>query len=980
MALSTQIHIYSLDTSSFYTNEEKRLHRLNHKIRVERNHLINGFIEKGADGKTKRIICGTKEILKELKKYGMSQKECDSLDINNLDSSKYGEDRDKVAGLVERYHFNKFLIDLKGKQARASKERLLALLSNKVEANTKMNGKHHIRELREKEISEKNIISVFESSFTRMIKAKPDELCEDFMVIQVYYFSIIQDLIYHGFMYKGEKYIYFTSSAGQIRTKKAVFVKESVWKTHEKTIMCGLTMDEINAKGGSNPNKYLAYMALTNSATDVWEEFDIDKTIVIEDFETEVFGIYDFIDDTDYSIRRTSGVIPITHTDGAGMMLPNAFGKTQRNKMIRAPFVKGLLGVFDFVKFIQANNCTPIVKDIYGQEHDVIAEDIQVIFTESQFKMYKYYASWEQYKKLYKQYGCTAGYTNEEEERIKDATINYQMLQSLTDISDDEIYRIAEPSIEKLNNLCSSVEHIKEAFGCTPYNTNKTAFQKSVELYPELLNDGYVRNKLKDIKDSMVKNYKSGKLQVHGKYTFILPDFYAACQHWFMGLKNPEGLLEDGEVFCWLFRKNEKLDCLRSPHLFMEHPIRTNMAWNGYADRQQRIREWFVTDALYASCKDLISKIIMYDVDGDKSLVVADELLISVVERNIKRFDIVPLYYNMKKALPAQLNSQTIYDGLNAAFTGGNIGIYSNNISKIWNSEVFISGSQEEKMHALNCIKRLCCQNNFVIDYAKTLYKPEFPQEISKEIKEFTRQPLPHFFKYAKDKEDHQVQATNSSFVNRLDVLIPNPRINCKYIKADGKKKALGKPVYQLMMSNPDLEIALIRTESGRLIEGTNPVILKYLEKAKIYGQKMSDIAIKMPRDAATRSQIRKAKSYQEIIKDVRAELSKFGYSESEVADILVKYLYESKDNRRKELLWTCYGEYILANLEKHFKARTKAIQCVDCGEWFGVSVYDSATCRCEECQGEHRRELARLRKQKQRCHATLKNAQTDYK
>ena len=41
---------------------------------------------------------------------------------------------------------------------------------------------------------------------------------------------------------------------------------------------------------------------------------------------------------------------------------------------------------------------------------------------------------------------------------------------------------------------------------------------------------GLLRNKLKDIKDSMIKNYKAGKLQVRGKYTFILPDFSPICK------------------------------------------------------------------------------------------------------------------------------------------------------------------------------------------------------------------------------------------------------------------------------------------------------------------------------------------------------------------------------------------------------------------------------------------------------------------
>ena len=43
------------------------------------------------------------------------------------------------------------------------------------------------------------------------------------MVVQTYYFDIIKDIIYFGFEYKGEKYIYFTSSAGQIRQKEMCF-------------------------------------------------------------------------------------------------------------------------------------------------------------------------------------------------------------------------------------------------------------------------------------------------------------------------------------------------------------------------------------------------------------------------------------------------------------------------------------------------------------------------------------------------------------------------------------------------------------------------------------------------------------------------------------------------------------------------------------------------------------------------------------
>lgn len=611
MPLDKQVQILSVDTGDFYSNREATLHWLNHKLRIERNEL-----------KKKE-----KDIVGKLSKYGVNENDLKLILDYEYDFDLL-EDSITASSLGEEYCKTVDLIKLKNEKIKNSKDRLLKLLSNKAEVNATTNGKHHIRELRnlnpsgdkgniykyaKEPFNDKKIISVFDSAFTRMIGAKQDELSEDFMVVQVYYFDIIKDLIYHGFTYKGEKYIYFTSSAGQIRTKKTVFIKESVWNKYEKTIMCGLTIDSINAKGGNNPNKHLAYMALTNSATDVWEEFDIDKAIVIDDFETDVYATYDLIDDKDYSIKRMSDYIPIPHTDGAGMILPNAFGVEQKNKMVRLPWIKGLLGVFDFKKFIEINDCSSKINDIYGKEWDIIEDDIHLVFTKSQFKMWKYYDSWEQYKKYYKQYNCSAGYTNPEEERIKDASINYQMLQTLTDITDEEIDTIAKLSNDKISNICSSVSSMKSAFGVTPYNTNMTYFQKAINLYPDLMNDEYVKTSLREIKDSMVKKFKSGSLAINGKYTFLLPDFYAACEYWFLENKNPNGLLENGEVFCWLFRKNEKLDCLRSPHLFLEHAIRKNAAWNGSLDRMQKIREWFNTSAIYTSCKDVISKVLQFD-------------------------------------------------------------------------------------------------------------------------------------------------------------------------------------------------------------------------------------------------------------------------------------------------------------------------------------------------------------------------------
>lgn len=665
---------------------------MNCKYRRERNYVNNKL----------------PEIEKRLKEFGYSDNDIKKLKNNKTEEIDIIESSyDTVADYLK---WNE-LIRHKREKAKESKDKLLTLLSHKVAQNELTDGKDHIRNIREGSLNDNNVISVFDSALSRTIGIKQDELTDALMVVQVYYFDVFKDISFYGFTYNGEKYKYFTSSAGQIRKKKAVFIKESVWNKIEKTIMCGLTIDKINSKGGNNVNKHLAYMALSNSATDEWKEFDIDKSIVIDDFETNVYGTFDFVDETDYSITRKTDYVPIPHTDGAGMVLPSL---STKNFMFRSPWVKGLLGVFDFRKFIEVNNYSPIITDIYGKEHNVIEEDIQIIFTKSQFKMAKFYDSWDEYKEAFKKYNCSAGRCNIEEDRIKNAKINYQMLQTLTNITDDEIDLLTNKSVKRINDVCSSKETMMDILGITPYNTNMTPFQKAVKIYPALLSDTYAKDVIREVKNSLLKKYRSGKLEVTGKYTFLLPDYYAACEYWFGHIEEPKGLLDDKEVFCWLFKQYDKLDCLRSPHLYKEHAIRFNVASNGYGERVDQIREWFTTNAVYTSTHDLISKILQFDVDGDKSLVVADKDFVRIAERNMN--GIVPLYYNMRKAEPTQLNNKNIYAGLNAAFTGGNIGIYSNNISKIWNDDVFVTGTDEEKQEAIECVKRLCCQNNFVID------------------------------------------------------------------------------------------------------------------------------------------------------------------------------------------------------------------------------------------------------------------------
>ena len=261
-------------------------------------------------------------------------------------------------------------------------------------------------------------------------------------------------------------------------------------------------------------------------------------------------------------------------------------------------------------------------------------------------------------------------------------------------------------------------------------------------------------------------------------------------------------------------------------------------------------------------------------------------------------------------------------------------------------------------------------ENNFVIDYAKTLYKPERPKQIHEKITAFTKGSVPHFFIYAKDKLDSQVEDINESLVNKLEYKIMNPRINSRSIGL--------KPInYKVMVNNPDIECRAIFNKYGKLNEDlSDPMIVKYFELNNTYHFKVNMECVDMPRDMLSDTKIKQNATLKKISNEILSELSKFGYTESEVADILVKLLYYVKPSKHKSVLWFCYGKYIVENLRKHFKLGMKVIQCVDCGEWFEVNTKDNGTCRCNECYSEYRKACVKENMKKYREKKKMLSAQ----
>ena len=841
MALNKQVYLYSVATDSFYDEEENKIH---------------------------------KELLRLYKIR------------KNLKDKKFREKTENVI-LQNDWDFwlksiNKIITD--------DKENLNKLLDERL-----LNRKP--RNLNPDSIKDKNIITLFDSALTRALNLNINELTDELIVLNVFFFQVFHNLVRDGFLYKGEKYVFFTASAGQIRTKRAVFIKEKSFKNIERKIMCGLTREEINKKGGINPNKFLAYLALCNSATDIWEDFDIERSIVVEDFETDVIGEVDFIDEYNYLITRNKIPVKIPHMDGCGIMLEDT------TRMVRLPWIKGLLVNFPFDKFIKEKcNNTAIIYDIYGKEHDILKENIKYIFTKSQFKLYKYYSSWEEYKESFKKYNCDACYCNLEEDYIPKAKINYQMLQTLSDIKDEEIEKIVRKTKEDIEKIGSDYQTTMRILGATEYNKTPNYFQQSLMIYPELFRDTYHKEILKQTKKSLLKQAKGGRLSINGRYQFLSPDLYAFCEWLFLDISSPKGLLEEGEVYSSLNKNGVDLACLRSPHLYREWAIRKNK-------KTEELNKWFGnTKCLYTSCHDLISRILQFDVDGDKSLVIQDRTLTSVAKRNM--IGIVPLMYNLRKAKGNILNEENLYEGMVHAYTGGNIGPISNNITKVWNSE----NITEEQ---LNVVKWLCMENNQVIDYAKTLWKGKRPKDIDKIIKSYTKAKVPNFFIYAKDKEISNVEKVNNSSMNRISLCFSNVKI--KY------SKKIGKFDYQMLMNkNSDFTIK------------RNPILDRY------------DYWQRHWKTIANLEDVHVDQDDLWAFKKIRDELLSFG-DKDYVVNTLVAYSYTVKKTSTKKLLWSCFGEEIIENLKENTKDLGKV--CKICGKRFtpfhsgDIDLYCSSEC-----------------------------------
>lgn len=386
---------------------------------------------------------------------------------------------------------------------------------------------------------------------------------EDVITVDVKKKSEYRRLAKAGFYLNGKHFVRFSASAGQLRHNVTMFVNEKYFEPLYKILMCGIDekVKEINM------GKLSAYFALASSSI-LW--VDTPRVCVVKDFETTLPK-----QKVDWIKKDENGVgdvevreldVSLNSADGQGLVDPKwavhwaanmSLDYVPSSFVVRSAFVKGNLVPFDFKEYAAVNGITRIY-DRWGVGYNV--DDIDVILSESQFKMYKYYSSWQEYLEYFDKSGIRWGVARYNREKDDEWVMaNYQHIQVLN-LTPDEIGELVAPTIDWLKKICSGEELYALLYSLggfddaedidykDVYSRAQNLAMKAVVKDVRFLQDSYVQRKIYRNIVEAITRAKIGKIWTRGNYQFMLSDPIAQCRS-ALGL-DPTGEIPADHVYC----------------------------------------------------------------------------------------------------------------------------------------------------------------------------------------------------------------------------------------------------------------------------------------------------------------------------------------------------------------------------------------------------------------------------------------------
>lgn len=419
-----------------------------------------------------------------------------------------------------------------------------------------------------------------------------------------------------GFKINGVTYKRLFCTTGGVKMSTVVYVSEHIVDELKKRINNGRDKTKKIV-----PAKYGAYESLTASGS-LEVSWPRDENapipggvIVIKDYFTNFTADVIDVDDSNYPEEPMVKFAPNQEirnnfADGCCIITPELsrrwngelngdYDNTISGFNLRNAFLKGMVFTFDILRFAEevagASDEYPekyLVTDVWGDKRDI--RDALLIVTESQLKLTSSYSSWEDYY-----YNCienkytfriakTAPYFEDLDEVRQ---LNYQFIQSL-DLSDEDVNELISPTVNEIKGIMGLDVNKTIAYLCGKGLDDETVqyadeIAKVLMIEPKMINDPFIRNKIRKMISRRIKDAKIGVLDVQSNFQIISADLYALAEGMF-GLEI-KGLLKAGELYSkfWLNKGADKVLCARAP-MSNEHSLLTqNVSYN------EKAQDWF---------------------------------------------------------------------------------------------------------------------------------------------------------------------------------------------------------------------------------------------------------------------------------------------------------------------------------------------------------------------------------------------------
>lgn len=787
-------------------------------------------------------------------------------------------------------------------------------LYNRVQAIRK-----EMKEIRKLPTSTDNINKI------KKLQSQLDDMLfvDDIVNIKVMTKKEYKVLARNGFDLNGKHYVRFMVGSGQMRRNTVSFINEELFDYMQERLMCGLN-DKIKT---INLAKLSAYFALSFSSV-LWVREP--RVCVIKDFNTvipnqKVNWINKHEDGN--TVEQIYKDIKLNSADGQGLIDPNMarlwaedmhLNYVPCSFVVRTAFIKGNLVPFDFKAYAKEHGVLKI-KDRYGTEYNV--EDVDVLLSESQFKMAKYYSSWEGYLSYHKTYNLKWGVARYNKEYDDEYVLtNYQYIQVLN-LTKEDISGLVSYTTNWIKNICSG--DIKYALTYNVgvknptlsvdsiVNSCSSTFTKAIIKNPEMLKDGFVQRKIYNSIKESIRQAKIGRIWVRGNYSFMISDPVAQCRS-ALGL-SPDGLLPANYVYSnfWNNRGVDGEICLlRSP---LTHYSEVNIQRLANTDEMKKWYKYIYSGIIYNIYDISVVKHADSDFDGDICMSTNNPYFLKGAKR-----EELPIMYD-KEAVPTQkitLPNQIRCDVKGLDTKVGQITNYSTSMLAML--PLFKGEKQTEQREEIETrLKLLRELQGAEIDKIKGTTPPNFPKswrhwvKINKDDDDITKaekykynsmvvKKKPYFFIYLYSTlmNDYKAYEKNFNSISLTHFGIPIKALLRKKEHTEGELNLIRK----YRKYSPVLETDCIMNILCKEIENMEfdikykpncvSLLPEFAEKIDVDEEKMQSL-----------TSIYKKYKAQKKYKGIEALVDNEGIQDDDMNEILRNVLYANRDEYKNEMI-----------------------------------------------------------------------------